>query len=209
MDFSVFLNFDKAIFLWVEKIFDYSISSVITPILVFLTNLGDNGILWIALGIILLFFKKTRKAGITVLGALAVMMVCNNFVLKNLFARTRPFNLEEWRDWFVYPELVKRPSSYSFPSGHSSSAFAAATGLCVSKKARFIVPGFILAALIAFSRVYVHVHYPTDVIFGALFGILYGLIAIFLCKWILNMLNTKLQNREKQSAMTRFFTEAE
>ena len=209
MDFSVFLNFDKSIFLWVEKIFDYSISSVITPILVFLTNLGDSGILWIALGIILLFFKKTRKAGITVLGALAVMMVCNNFVLKNLFARTRPFNLEEWKDWFVYPELVSRPKSYSFPSGHSSSGFAAATGLCASKKARFIVPGFLLAALIAFSRIYVHVHYPTDVIFGALFGILYGLIAIFLCKWILNMLNNKLQNRANPNVLTRFFTEAE
>ena len=209
MDFSVFLNFDKAIFQWVEKVFDYSISSVITPVLVFLTNLGDSGILWIALGLILLIFRKTRKAGITVLCALVVMMVCNNFVLKNLFARTRPFNLDVWRDWFVYPELVKRPSSYSFPSGHSSSGFAAATALCVSKKARFIVPGFLLASLIAFSRIYVHVHYPTDVIFGALFGALYGLIAILLCKWILNLLNNKLQNREKQNVLTRFITEAE
>ena len=209
MDFSVFLNFDKAIFLWVEKVFDYSISSVITPILVFLTNLGDSGILWIALGIILLFFKKTRKAGITVLGALAVMMVCNNFVLKNLFARTRPFNLEVWKDWFVYPELVKRPSSYSFPSGHSSSGFAAATGLCASKKKHLIIPAFVLAAVIAFSRIYVHVHYPTDVIFGALFGILYGLIAIFLCKWILNKLNDKLQARQNQNTLTKFFTEAD
>ena len=191
MDFSVFLNFDKAIFQWVEKVFDYGISAIITPILVFLTNLGDSGILWIAIGILLLFFQKTRKVGFTVLGALAVMMVCNNFVLKNLFARTRPYNLEVWKDWFVYPELVKRPSSYSFPSGHSSSGFAAATGLCTSKKASVIIPAFILAALVAFSRIYVHVHYPTDVLFGALFGIVYGVIAIFLCRWIINMVNDK------------------
>ena len=77
MDFSVFLNFDKAVFQWVEKIFDYGISGVITPILVFLTKLGDSGILWIAIGIALLFFKKTRKVGFTMLGALAVMMVCS------------------------------------------------------------------------------------------------------------------------------------
>lgn len=210
MDFSVFLNFDKAIFQWVERIFDYSISSVITPVLVFLTNLGDSGILWIVLGLVLLIFKKTRKAGITVLGALAVMMVCNNFVLKNLFARTRPFNLEQWKDWFVYPELVKRPSSFSFPSGHSSSGFAAATGLCSSKKARLIVPAFILAALIAFSRIYVHVHYPTDVIFGALFGILYGLIAIVLCKWILGLIDRKLSGEQnKLHCIADFFADAE
>lgn len=209
MDFSVFLNFDKAIFQWVEKVFDYSISSVITSVLVFLTKLGDDGILWIALGLFLLIFRKTRKAGVTVLGALVVMMVCNNFVLKNLFARTRPFNLAEWKDWFVYPWLVEQPSSYSFPSGHSSSAFAAATALCVSKKSYIIVPGFILASLIAFSRIYVHVHYPTDVLFGALFGVIYGLIAIVVCKWILHLLNNKLQNREKQNVLTRFITEAE
>ena len=191
MDFSAFLNFDKAIFQWVEKVFDYGISGVITPILVFLTKLGDSGILWIAIGLALLIFKKTRKVGFTVLGALVLMMVFNNFILKNLFARTRPFNLEVWRDWFVYPELVKRPSSYSFPSGHSSSGFAAATALTTSKKAYIIIPAFLVASIVAFSRIYVHVHYPTDVIFGALFGVIYGLIAIFVCKWIINLVNDK------------------
>lgn len=191
MDFSVFLDFDKAIFQWVEKAFDYGIAAVITPVLKFLTVLGDSGILWIALALVLLCFKKTRKVGATVLVALAVMTVCNNFVLKNLFARTRPFNLEAWKDWFVYPEMVKRPSSYSFPSGHSSSGFAAATGLCVSKKAYYIVPGFLLAAVVAFSRIWVHVHYPTDVIFGALLGIVYGVIGIFVCKWVIGLINSK------------------
>ena len=63
--------------------------------------------------------------------------------------------------------------------------------MTVSKKARFIVPGYVLAALIAFSRIYVHVHYPTDVIFGALFGIVYGVIAIFVCKFIIKLVNEK------------------
>ena len=201
MDFSVFLNFDKAIFQWVEKVFDYGVNAILEPILVFLTNLGDSGILWIAVAILFMCFKKTRKVGLTMAGALVVMTVCNNLILKNLFARTRPFNLEEWKDWFVYPELVKRPSSYSFPSGHASSAFAAATGITVSKKAYYIIPAYLLAAIIAFSRIYVHVHYPTDVIFGALFGIIYGIIAIFLVKWALKLINDKTN--------LKFFADAE
>ena len=191
MDFSAFLGFDRAVFEWVERIFDYGISGVLTPILVFLTRLGDGGILWIALAIVLMIFKKTRKIGFTVAGAIICMFFFNNVFLKNFFARPRPFDLDVWKDWFVYPEFVTRPDSFSIPSGHASSAFAAATGLTVSKKARFIVPGYVLAALIAFSRIYVHVHYPTDVIFGALFGIVYGVIAIFVCKFIIKLVNEK------------------
>ncbi len=196
MDFSAFLNFDAAVFQWVEKIIDHGISGILTPFLIFLTKLGDDGILWIVLAIVLMIFKKTRKAGFTMAGALIIMMVCNNLVLKNLFARPRPYVLEwpemanGWKYLDVYP-LVEKLKSYSFPSGHASSAFAAATGLVVSKKPYLYIPGFILAALIAFSRIYVHIHYPTDVLFGALFGIIYGLIAIFVCRWIINKINDK------------------
>ena len=191
MDFSVFLDFDKSVFQWVEQFFDYGIAGLLTPFLKFFTVLGDNGYLWIAIALVLLCFKKTRKIGATVAVALGVMMVCNNFVLKNLFARPRPYNLEEWKDWFVYPEMVPRLSSYSFPSGHSSSAFAAATALCVSKKAYVIIPAYLVAAIIAFSRIWVHVHYPTDVLFGAAIGVVYGLIGIVLCNWIVNLINNK------------------
>lgn len=191
MDFSVFLNFDKAIFQWVDRLLETQLAAILSPILVFLTNLGEGGIIWIAVAILLMCFKKTRRAGFTVAGALVIMLVCNNIILKNVFARPRPFNLEVWKDWYVYPNLVSQPHSLSFPSGHSSSAFAAATALCTSKKAYIIVPGFLMAAIIAFSRIYVEVHYPTDVIFGALFGILYGLIAIFVCKWIIGKINDK------------------
>ncbi len=191
MDFSVFLPFDKAVFEWVGQIFNYGISSVISPIMTFITHLGDDGIIWIALAIILMLFKKTRKVGVVMGGALICMLICNNIVLKNLFARTRPFNLEEWQSWFVFPELVKRPSSFSFPSGHTSSAFAAATALIYSKKPGVIIPGFIFAALMGFTRIYVHVHYCTDVLFGALFGIIYGLIAMLICHYVIKLINEK------------------
>lgn len=191
MDFSVFLGFDQAVYQWVEKIFNYGISGLLTPILVFLTNIGDNGLIWIVLSLVLLIFKKTRKVGFTMLGALACMVVCNTVVLKHIFARPRPFDLEAWKSWFVYPELVPRPDSFSFPSGHTSAAFAAATGLTTSKKASYIIPGFVLAFIIAFSRIYVHVHYPTDVLFGMLVGVIYGVVAIFVCKFIIKFVNEK------------------
>lgn len=195
MDFSAFLNFDGAVFEWVEKIHNYGIDAIIEPILVFLTNLFDTGIIWIIIALILFCFKKTRRAGLVMGAALLVMMVCNNLILKNFFARPRPFNLDwpalksGWK--YVYPGLVDKPDSYSFPSGHSSSGFAAATGLATSKKAYFYIPGFLLAAIVAFSRIYVMVHYPTDVLFGMLFGIIYGLIAMLICKWIISFINNK------------------
>lgn len=191
MDFSAFLAFDKAVFEWVGQIFNYGISSVISPVMTFITHLGDDGIIWIALALVLMIFKKTRKVGFAMAGALVCMTVCNNFILKNLFARPRPFNLEEWQNWFVFPELVSRPSSYSFPSGHTSSAFAAATALASSKKAKIAVPAFLFAALMGFTRIYVHVHYCTDVLFGALLGVVYGLIAIVICKYIIKLINDK------------------
>lgn len=191
MDFSVFLPFDKAVFEWVGQIFNYGISSVVSPIMTFITHLGDSGIIWILLAVVLLIFKKTRKIGLAVACALLVMEVGNNLVLKTLFARPRPFNLEEWQSWFVFPELISRPSSFSFPSGHTSSAFAAATALIASKKARFIVPAYIFAAIMGFTRIYVHVHYCTDVLFGALVGVIYGLIGIGICTLIVKIINEK------------------
>lgn len=192
MDFSMFLHFDQAVYQWVEKVFDYGISGLITPVLVFLTKISDNGLIWIVLAVLLLIFKKTRKIGFTMLASIACMIVFSDLIMKGIFARPRPFELEVWKSWFVYPEFVTRPDSYSFPSGHATSAFAAATALTfTSKKVYAAVPAFILAILIAFSRIYVHVHYPTDVLFGALFGILYGVIAIVVCKYIFKFVNEK------------------
>lgn len=191
MDFSVFLGFDRMVFEWVEKVFSYGISGILTLVLTFFTTIGDKSIIWLVLGVALLPFKKTRKIGLVVLASQACTLFINNLFLKNFFARPRPFDLDVWKDWFLYPEFIRRPDSFSFPSGHSSSSFAAATALIYSKKKRFIIPGFIVAAIIAFSRIYMHVHYPTDVLFGALLGILYGVIAIFACKLLFKIINEK------------------
>ncbi len=130
----------------------------------FITHLGDAGAIWIFITIGLLVFKKTRKAGLCLGVSLLATAIIGNVVLKNIFARTRPF-IEANFDIIINP-----PAGYSFPSGHTSSSFAAATAISLQCK-KWAIPVFLLAALISFSRMYLYVHYPSDVIAGAILGI--------------------------------------
>lgn len=186
MDFSVFSSFDHAVFQWIQTHIWCSFLDVFMPIITFL---GEGGWFWIVLAVLFLFMKKYRKSGVSMAFALILMLIVNDLILKNIFARVRPFNFAEFADLYaVFPTalngkpdlLVHLPSSFSFPSGHTSSSFAAATAILLTKKWKVGVPAFILAILIGFSRNYLMVHYPTDVLFGALFGIIYALLAYFL-----------------------------
>jgi undecaprenyl-diphosphatase len=127
-------------------------------------------------------------------------------VFKQIFERPRPFNFDGWPGEFIYPELVERPHSFSFPSGHTSSSLGAATPLLIKAKKKYGIPVFILALLIGFSRVYIHVHYPTDVIFGTLVGIIGGVIAVFAFKYGI-VLAKKLLGAKGESLITKIFGE--
>lgn len=137
-----------------------------------ITRLGDAGIIWIALAIILLIPKKTRRAGIAALIALAVGALITNAALKNIVERVRPYE--------TIPglmRLIEAQPDFSFPSGHSCASFAAAFALFKTfpgKRKIWKILCIILAALIAFSRLYVGVHYPSDVLAGILIGIFAG-----------------------------------
>ena len=179
-DFSVFTNFDCAVFQLVEKLWN----PVLDAIMIFITHLGDDGIFWIALGVILCIFKKTRKYGVLVLLGLGIASCINNLVLKQIFERPRPFNFDGWPSDFVFPNpLIEKPHSFSFPSGHTSSSLGAATPLLIKANKKLGIPMFILALIVGFSRVYVHVHYPTDVIVGTLVGIVGGILAVVAFKY--------------------------
>lgn len=178
--FAGFTNFDWAVFQLVEKLWN----PVLDAIMVFITTLGDDGIFWIFLALILLVFKKTRKYGVLLIAGLGIASVINNLVLKQIFERPRPFDFEGWPAEFIYPELVERPHSFSFPSGHTSSSLGAATPLLIKANKKFGIPIFILAVLIGFSRVYIHVHYPTDVIVGMIVGIVAGILAVVAVKYL-------------------------
>ncbi|GAB2044717.1 phosphatase PAP2 family protein [Agathobaculum sp. TL06] len=138
------------------------------------STLGNGGALWIALAVILLFFRKTRRAGAAMLAALLIGLLVGNVFLKEWVMRPRPF--------VTHPELtalLDPGDQWSFPSGHTLSSFAAATALCFFHRKAGAV-AYAVAALIGFSRLYACVHYPTDVLAGLLIGILCGLLAAWL-----------------------------
>lgn len=179
--FNNFLNFDLSVFQWIQSIQN----PVLNVIFKVITTLGDSGIIFILLGLVLLCTKKYRKAGVAVIVALLVMEVGNNLILKELFARPRPFNLEYdwWNEVYKFPEIVSRPSSYSFPSGHTSSAFAATIAVLWYDR-KIGIPATVFAFIMGFSRIYVQVHYCTDVLAGALVGVVYALLGVLIAKYL-------------------------
>lgn len=201
--FDSFLSFDLMVFEWIQGIQN----GFLDALMVGITTLGNAGAIFIVLGLGLFFTKKYRKAGFAIIVALIVMLLCNDLFLKEFFARPRPFNLfdtdpekyAQWGNAYIFPELVHRPSSYSFPSGHTSSAFAAAIALLWYNK-KFGVPVTIFAALMGFSRVYVEVHYCTDVLAGVVSGTICALVAVLIVKFLfpvvekgINKLSLKLK----------------
>lgn len=147
---------------------------VVMPLI---THLGDGGALWIILALAMLLYPKTRKTGAALVAALVMEVLCCNLLLKPFVARIRPCDINT-----AVQLLVPRPDDFSFPSGHTGASFAAASALCFrGSKLRF--PALALAALIGFSRLYLYVHYPTDVLAGALLGALLGWAGSVLVSW--------------------------
>lgn len=185
--FDSFLNFDLSVFQWIQGIQN----ELLNALMVGITTLGNGGAAFIVIGLALLFTKKYRKAGLAVIVALLVMLLCNDLFLKEFFARPRPFNLFEtdpqkyafWGEGYVFPELISRPTSFSFPSGHTASAFAAAIALLWHNR-KFGIPVTVFAALMGFSRIYVEVHYCTDVIAGVVSGTICAFIAVLIVKFL-------------------------
>ncbi len=139
-----------------------------------ITMLGDHGIVPIALALVLILIPKTRKTGIAMGIAMALGAIFGNLILKNVIARTRPYDIVEGIELLV-PAL----SDFSFPSGHTLVVFEVATVILKREKRIFGVIAMTLAALVAFSRLYLYVHFPTDVIAGIVLGIAFGLVGCF------------------------------
>ena len=182
---------DTSILFWIQDALRCDVLDFIIPIY---TSLGEDGIIWIALGLVLLIPKKFRKTGIMVLAALLVMLVVNNIVLKNLIARARPC--------WVYPEMVQlvhNPSSFSFPSGHTTSAFAVAFTV-FSQHKKFGKVVIVMSAIMAFTRLYVFVHYPTDVYGGILVAMAITTFVCFMEKKLSPKIEEFIQKIKEQKA---------
>lgn len=154
-------------------------SNVLNTIFKCITFLGEAGIFWIVLGLVLICFKKTRTSGIVMLVSLAVGYLINDIALKNIIARPRPFAVNSDIKDFLASINMKLPSGYSMPSGHSYVAFNGAMMLTLFHKKKG-APAFIFAFLIAFSRIFLCVHYPTDVLVGSILGIITAFV-VYVC----------------------------
>lgn len=141
-----------------------------------LTHLGDGGIFWIILTLLFLILPKTRKAGAAMAISLALESLLCNVLLKPLVARVRPYEINT-----AVRLLLRAPKDFSFPSGHTGIAFAGAAAMGFAR-ARGRVPALVLASVIGVSRLYLYVHYPTDVLAGAALGVLTGALGVWLVR---------------------------
>lgn len=189
--FSAFHSFDAFFYNIVHSLHSTAADSIITPIATITSFLGDNGMIWIILALVLMLFKKTRIIGVCVAAALAIDVVVVNGLLKTFIDRPRPWEAGDFafitRE-YVDTRLISIPSDSSFPSGHTASAFAGAIGfLCALEKKQklWAIPAIVLALLIALSRIYVCVHYPSDVFAGLIIGVILGIVGYYLTKAVL------------------------
>ncbi len=159
---SAITSVDFAILYWIQENLRNAFLDTVVP---WITSLGNGGFIWILIAVILLCVPKTRTCGICMLVCLAVDALIGEGLLKHIICRVRPCNAAPIADM-----LVAAPTSYSFPSGHSASSFTAATAVFLCHR-RAGIAAYVLAALIAFSRLYCYLHFPTDVLAGILLGI--------------------------------------
>lgn len=164
-------NIDFSILYWIQDNLRNSFMDFVMPLF---SNLQDGGLIWISIAVVMLFFKRTRYCGIAVLFAMGIDTLITEYGIKNIVCRVRPCNLVDDVNM-----LVKKPTSYSFPSNHSASAFAGAVAVMLTiKKKAWTIPAFVFSGIISFSRMYVFVHFPSDVFAGILLG---STIAVLVC----------------------------
>lgn len=195
--FSEITQWDTDVLFWFQ---DHLRADWLNPIMKVITHLGDGGIIWILLCIALLIPKKTRRIGLVAAIALAFSFCVNDLIIKHLVNRVRPYDAIQGLVRLIGPE-----SSTSFPSGHSSAAFATTTGILLASHKKWPVwPKLLIvffACVIAFSRIYVGVHYPSDVIMGMVVAISCSLIGyLVFCKVELNLKKRK-QERDDANAL--------
>lgn len=187
---TTFAAFDQWMALWVHNLYAIG-GGFFTPFFEAISWIGHDGIPLIVLSVGLLVHPKTRKYGTAMLLGLGIGALFTNLVLKVLIARPRPYS-EETRLFFqsdIYQSLWMRvgqnmESDKSFPSGHTTAAFASMTALFFMGNKKVSWMAFIFAALMAIARIYLVVHFASDVLGGILVGFPSGLLAAFLAKKI-------------------------
>ena len=180
-------NFDLPILDWIAANLWNPVLDVLMPLI---TLLGDAGIFWIAIAVVLLCTKKYRKIGLGMAIAMAIGLLVCNVTLKPLVMRPRPYDYQADVFQKIIPLLVEKQHDFSFPSGHTIASFEAATVIAINNK-KWGIAALVLAVLIAFSRMYLYLHYPTDVLASVVLGIAFAYLGNRLAGYIMNRFEAK------------------
>jgi undecaprenyl-diphosphatase len=162
---------DSSLLNWVQA---HTKTAKMDRLMLFFSKLGDRGAIWIVYAIICTCSSKLRHAGINLTMCVSTCAFLGNFAIKPLFRRIRPCNIDSSR-----PMLLSRPEDSSFPSCHTMTSFAAAVVTVWQAGGLLGATSFVFASMISFSRVYLYVHYPSDVLAGVALGLVTGGLFVF------------------------------
>lgn len=167
---------DDVVLDWVGRLH----TPLLNRIMIFFSILGTKGTIWLIICIPFLVNSPTTFIGVNIMVAISITAICGEGIIKHLVCRMRPCHKLEDEDL-----IVRRPSFYSFPSGHTASSFAVATVVIIRCSVPIWCIILVIALLISFSRIYLRVHYLTDVVCGVLLGVLCGVISVFIMDYLI------------------------
>jgi len=177
-------GFDLSIALTVHRLWEFA-DPVCTPVMEFVSWMGNDGVVLVILSLLLCIPGKTRRTGFSMLCSILIGALITNVCLKELVARARPYADADSPFYALWLQLGQHmESDLSFPSGHTTAAFAMCTGLFLSCRRSVSWSAFLFAFAMGISRIYLVVHYPTDVIAGILAGTVAGFFGWTLIRWI-------------------------
>ena len=188
--YQIILNIDGAVLSWLHSLAELA-GGALTPLMSFITLIGEKGITMLLLALCLMLFPRTRKAGVCIFGAVCCGALITNVILKDLAARPRPFEAEAmYREWWKF---IGSPAEdgFSFPSGHVTAAAAGTTAICLMWGKKWIIPSIAYVVLMAISRNYLMAHYPSDVVAAICVGILSATVAYMISGLIFRFLEDR------------------